>query len=325
MKASKKQLAWAAGIFSSVIAGIRVITGSKALQQKNKQVASTPIDLSWQSWRRAAIETKDAFANKNITMLASGVAYGWTLAFFPLVAATVAIASLVVEPYQITDVIHALNQYLPKDIASLISTQLTNAAGNSSANIWIAIISIGIAVFGVSGAMSSIINAVNIAYDVKETRHIVTVRLLSMGLSALMIVGLIIVLPLILLGTGFLRRIGVPRVFIDVFSLLRWPLLAVLLSFSLSIFYRYAPNRPNAKWQWVSWGAIMATLLWLAGTAVFFVYLQYFAHFSDSYSLFAGIIALMMWLNHTGLIVLLGAEINHQLESRVVPNGATNA
>lgn len=309
----------ALGAIGIVVGGVATGLGLRKIKQVAAvEVASTPKDLSWKSWKRALIETKKAIADRNLSMLAAGVAYGGTLAFFPLVVACVAIASIVLAPEQIKDIASGLSAFLSKDIASLLSTQLVNALDNHSANVLVAVAAIALALFGVSGAMNSLVNALNTAYDVTETRNFLKVRLTSLGLTSMMIVGMLIILPLIVLGETILRGWQVPEGLITLFSIVRWVILAVVMSLGLSVLYRYAPDRVNARWQWVSWGAIMATLLWLVVTALFFIYIQYFASFNESYSLFAGIIVLMMWLNFTGLIVLVGAEINSQLERRTV-------
>lgn len=285
-------------------------------RHEKRELASTPTDLSWQSWKRALIETKNAFGDKDVGTLAASVAYGGTLAFFPLVVAMVAIAGSVMSPEQIKDVVEGMAMYLPKDIASLITAQLTNAMGRHSANTIVAVVGIGLALFGVSGAMNNLINALNRIYERKETRHFLRVRLTSLFLTTLMVVGMLIILPLLILGSDMLRAWQVPEVAITFFGIARWVLLTLVMALGLSFIYRIAPDRPNARWQWVSWGAIIATFLWLIVTAVFFVYVQNFSNFSSSYSLFAGIIVLMMWLNYSGMIILAGAEVNHQLESQ---------
>lgn len=321
MKASKpliQKIVGASTIGIAVVAGTLIFAKRQQIFNGRNELASTPTDLSWKSWKQAILSTKDAMSNKNLSMLASSVAYGGTLAFFPLVVACVAIASLLMSPGQIREVVTSLSSYLPKDIASLLSAQLVNALGKHSANIIVAVAAILLALFGVSGAMSSLVNALNIAYDRKESRGLIKSRLVSLGLTCMLVVGMLIMLPLIGLGGDLLTRWGVPDVLVTIFSVLRWVLLAAVMSIGLSIIYRYAPDRKNAKWQWVSWGAIMATILWLIVTALFFVYMQRFSNFSQSYSLFAGIIVLMMWLNYTGLVVLVGAEVNHQLESQTL-------
>jgi membrane protein len=278
--------------------------------------SSTPKDFSERSWKRALLATKDAFLDGKLGMMAASVAYGGTLAFFPLVVACVAIASLVMSPEQIREVVASLSSYLPQDVASLLSTQLVNALGNTSANLLIATAAIALALFGVSGAMNSLVNALNEAYEVEETRGIIKPRLISIGLTVLIVLAIVIVLPMIALGGGVLRVFGVPETVITLFSIVRWIVLALLMPLGLAVVYRYAPNRSKARWQLISWGSITATLLWLLVTVLFFVYVQYFSGFSQSYSLFAGIIALMIWLNFTALVVLVGARVNHRLEQK---------
>ena len=307
------------GVVGAFIGLIGAIIGTRQIvRSRHVELASTPKDLSWKSWQKALVKTKDAFGNKNLSMLAAGIAYGGTLAFFPLVIACVAIASIVISPEQMRNVIDSISSFLPSDIAGLLTAQLTNAMNNESSNVIIAFVAIALALFGVSGAMNSLVSALNVTYQVEETRNIIKVRLLSIALTCMMVAGLLVILPLIALGGDLLRTIGVPEALVWVFSVLRWILLAAVMIVGLAVIYCYASDRPNARWQWVSWGAIMATLLWLLITALFFVYVQKFANFSESYSLFAGIIVLMMWLNFTGLIVLVGAEVNYQLEKRTL-------
>lgn len=321
MKADRSIKNQAAGfkLLSALVGVAALIFGYSKLSKFSRvELASTPTNLSWQSWKEALLQTKDAIGNKNLSMLASGVAYGGTLAFFPLVIACVAIASILISDQQINQVVNSISSFLPSDMAGLLTAQLTNAMNNESTNVLIAAAAIALALFGVSGAMNSLVNALNISYQTEEMRGFVKVRLVSLGLTAMLVLGLLVVLPLIGLGGDILKHLGLPDVFIVLFSIIRWLLLAVVMTVGLAVIYRYAPDRQNARWQWVSWGAIMATILWLIVTALFFVYIQNFANFSQSYSLFAGIIVLMMWLNYTGLIVLVGAEVNHQLEKRTI-------
>lgn len=312
VKHNNRRLAALAGLIMMVLGGFRLV------KSRQVELASTPTDLSWNSWKMALLKTKDAVGNKQLSMLASGIAYGGTLAFFPLVIACVAIASIVISDQQINDVVASISAFLPSDIAGLLTAQLTNAMNNESTNAIIAVAAIGLAIFGVSGAMNSLVNALNVAYQTEESRGLVKVRLISLGLTAMLVLGLLVMLPLIGLGGDLLGSIGLPEWLVLTFSIARWFLLAIVMSVGLAVIYRYAPDRQKTRWQWVSWGAIIATLLWLVATAVLFIYIQNFANFSQSYSLFAGIIVLMMWLNYTGLIVLVGAEVNHQLEKRTV-------
>lgn len=286
-------------------------------ESEDKELASSPVDLSWKSWRKALLETKDAIGSKNISMLSAGIAYFGVLAFFPLMAAIVAIAGLAVQPDKIQEMAATASQYVPSDIHKLLVTQLENATGKTASNALVAVVGVGLSIFSVSGAIGNIMNALNIMYGAKETRNFIRQKLTSILLTVGMILVMIVLVPLLFAGGDFLKWLGLPGIFVAVFSYMRWVLLGGLMMTSLAVLYHFGPDRqPRPDWQWVSWGAIMATLVWIAGSALFFVYLQYFANFSNSYSLFAGLIALMTWLNLSSFIILLGAEINHRLERR---------
>lgn len=283
---------------------------------KKKKTPQTPRKLSVKDWKEALQETKSALKNKNLTMLAAGVAYFTTLAFFPLLAAVVAIAALVIEPSQVAEIARNIEAYLPKDVASLINTQLENLADKKSGSLLIAIFAIALSLYSASSATQNMINATNTAYDVDESRGFIKVKLVSLGLTFGALLFGFILIPLLSVTSDFLTNFKVPEIIAQLIVYLRWPLVLVLITVALAAFYRYGPNRENPRWQWVSWGATAATLIWLIGTALFFFYVQNFGSFSESFGIFAGIIILMTWFNLSSFIFLLGAQVNHRLESK---------
>ena len=251
---------------------------------------------------------------KNVGVLAAGIAYFTSLAFFPAVAAVVAISSSLIRPDQVQSVIDVLNIYLPKDIASLISVQIQNQSGQTSGNFVIATVAIAIALFGASAAVDNAIKSLNVAYDIKETRNVIKLKLLSILLTIGALFGGIVVIGLLVVNESFLEHWGVPHIVTYLLPYVRWIVILVIVSLSITILYKYGANRQQAKWQWFSWGATIATILWLLVTIIFFIYAQYFASFSQSYSIFAGVIVLMMWLNLSATAMLIGALINAQFE-----------
>lgn len=282
----------------------------------HKPKVVSPREFSFGDWKEALLATKDAVSGKRLGILAAGIAYFMTLAFFPLVAAVIAISSFVLEPNQIKDLASSIEQFFPKDIAALISTQLTTALNDKSANIIIAVISILIALFSVSGAVQNTISASNAAYDVEENRGFIKQRLVSFEMLLLFMANGALIGLILLMNAPTLVDLGLHPVVVGILSIGRWLILPVILSVTLAVFYRYGPNRPDPKWQWVSWGSTIAAVLWLLITVGFFIYARYFANFSQSYGTFAGIIVLMSWLNLSALVILLGAETNHRLEKQ---------
>lgn len=312
---SQSKKLWGA-VAATFLAALAWLFGSRAGRRLAGLGAGSPTDFSLKTWRDALLETKNAISNKSLPILAAGIAYFATLAFFPLMAAAVAIAAFIMTESQISDAVAGLSQYLPADIASLISTQLQTLSGGNDSNITIAIFSILLSLFSVSGAVQNLVAATNVAYGVTETRGFIKLRSTSLAMTFSVVLLGFIILPLLLIKAEFLTGFGVPRVAADILMIGRWPVLIGIVMVVLAVFYRYGPDRHNPAWQWVSWGAVIATIIWSIVTVMFFVYAQYFANFSETYSLFAGIIVLMIWLNASSLAVLVGAEVNHRLETK---------
>lgn len=281
-----------------------------------KPPAEDPTKLRLKDWKRALQETKNAIGNKNLGILAAGVAYFSTLSFFPMMVALVSISAFFIKPDQLKDIVDAANIYLPKDIASLITTQLTNLTSRPDASLWAGLIAIGIALWGVSGAVENLMKALNVTNDIDETRNFFKMKGTSIALTVGVILLIMLIIPMMGITESWMEGWGVPGWATIFLSLIRWVLLVLIMMFALAVLYRYGPNRSNPKWQWVSWGAISATVLWLLATIAFFIYARYFAKFSDSYSLFAGIIVMMSWFNLSAMTFLIGSEVNHNLEKK---------
>lgn len=297
------------------------ITGAVTASLKTRQHAvgghiaeGTPIKLSRKEWQTVLTRTRQAIARKNLPTLAAGIAYYSTLAFFPFLAAAVAIAALLISSEQLDGLIAVAKTYLPGDISGVVASQLQNLVARRADNSLTAIVAIAIALFGASGASKSLVTASNVTYDVRESRGWLTQQLWAVLWTAGGIVFGTSIVALLAVNQALLGHLGVPDMLAAALLYGRWLVLLVFSICGLAVFYTYGPNRPRVRWQWVSWGAIIATLAWLVTTALFFVYVQNFANYTQSYSLFTGIIVLMIWMNLSALIVLIGAEVNHQLE-----------
>ena len=273
-----------------------------------------PSSLSKADWKQVVFGVRDAFGDKHLPTLAAGVTYFAILAFFPLLAAIVAISAVLITPAQLDALLTAAEAYLPADISNIIASQLQTFIGRRTDNILAATIAVAVALFGASAASKHLVVASNVVYAVKESR----------GWLARQVWGVLWTLAAIFFGFLFMALLAVNRTLLEQLGLTgtiipgllygRWLVIFLISVTGLSIFYRFGPSRFRSTWPWVSWGAVTATLAWIVATSLFFVYVQNFANFAQSYSLFAGIIILMIWMNLSVLIVLAGAEINYQLE-----------
>jgi membrane protein len=290
--------------------------GPQIAREMQSKTATNPGQLSLGDWKDALKETKAALGDKNLPMLAAGVAFFGVLAFFPTLAAFVAIFGLFASPEQVTSTIQSAEQLLPSELASLVNSQLKATAGQQTTNLLTAILAIALALYSASGGVQNLMKALNEAYDVDETRGFVKLKLISIGL---VLGGIILGMPLLFLLVvqgDWLTGLGAPGWLATTFVIFRWVIVAAVMVVALAAMYRYGPDQPGAKWRWVSWGAVAAIILWMAGSLLFFFYAQNFANFSGDYGVFAGIIVLMTWFNLSALIFLLGAQVNSRLEAR---------
>lgn len=280
----------------------------------NEDVDS-PADLSAGGWKAALVSTKNALKDKQLSMLAAGLAYYTTLTFFPAALGLATLYTSIAGGGALESLLGKLDLVLPPVITSLLQTQLGPLSHANPTSLGIAtVVSLALVLWTTSGGVQNLVKATNIAYDVEETRGFIKLRLVSIILSATFIVFAAVILFLLVLQGDALHALGLPTVMSNLFPILRWPLLAIVLSLALSVIYRYAPNRNEPGWSWVSWGASAAVIIWLIGTALFFFYAQHFGNFNKSYGTFASIIILMTWFNLSSLIVLVGAQVNKKLE-----------
>ena len=169
------------------------------------------------------------------------------------------------------------------------------------------------AIWAASKGMKALMDALNVAYDEEEDRGFIKTRALAFGFTVgavllmIMAVTAITVVPALADNLGAVGDITA--------TILRWPLLAVVMLVGLAIIYRYAPSR-DADWKWVSPGSVVATLLWLGGSALFALYVNNFGKYNETYGSIGAVIVLMLWLYLTAFVVLLGAELNGETEEQ---------
>ena len=248
--------------------------------------------------------------------LSQQVAYSSLLAFFPAVVFLVAVLGLI-GAY---DTLQSfLNPVAPKSVTDIIK-QLQQDSGGSGSAVAAVFGAVG-AVWAGSGAMGSVVKAVNRAYDRLETRPFWKVRLISVLLLLLSGVVLAGMLLLIVfggkLGDAIARKAHFPGAFTWFWDVLRWPVAfsAVLLLFAL--IYYLAPNAEQRSWKWVTPGSIVGSLMWLVLSGLFALYTAFSSSYSKTYGSLAGGIVLLLWLNYSAWAVLFGAELNAELDRQI--------
>jgi membrane protein len=276
--------------------------------------ADRPTDIPPNGWKDILRRSFREISENNIFLISGGVTYAIVLALFPGLAALVSIYGLLLAPSQVEEHVNALSGVLPDQSRQILGTELHQLASASSGALGTgAIIGLLLALWSASRAMSGLMSAMDIAYEQKETRSFLkfnlTALLLTLGaiVSGLVAIALIAVLPAVAphLDAGGLSR---------ALTLVQWPVLIVLVMIGLAVLYRYAPDRDEPQWRWVSPGAIAATTLWILGSIVFTVYVVNFGSYDKTYGSLGGVVVLLTWLYLSSFTVLLGAVINAQSE-----------
>jgi membrane protein len=275
--------------------------------------AGTPQEIPPRGWKDIAKRTLKEVKADQITLLGAGVAFYSLLALFPAVIAGVSIYGLVADPKTVQNQINKLTEMLSPETAKIIGNQLTEVTSGAGGALGVAtVIGILTALWSASSGMKALITGVNLAYDETESRKFAKLR----GLSIVLTLG-----AMVLMGVALALIVGFPAVADSwpvalrwTVGILRWVLLAVLLVAALAVLYRYAPDRDEPKWTWASWGSGVATVLWILASIGFSIYATSFGNYNKTYGALAGVIILMFWLYLTAVIVLVGAELNTEME-----------
>lgn len=283
-----------------------------------RRPAARPSELPLAEWRQVLVRTWRESSSDNVNIIAAGVAFYAFLAFVPLLASMVLIYGMVAEPASVVQHMQALTAMVPEDAARIIGDQLMSvsqtAATKKGFGLLVALL---IAIYGAMRGSSSIITALNVVYDVEESRSFVKATLVAAGLT----VGAVAALLLAMLGIsllGFVEEL-LPFSSPTVHFLLKigfWIVAAMAVSFIVALIYRYAPNHPVPKWRWLTPGSITATLLWLLATLGFGFYVTNFGSYNATYGSLGAVVVFLTWLYLTAYILLLGGELNAELEKQ---------
>lgn len=290
-------------------------SGGPVNAEQENQPEGPPRQIIRERWREILARTLRRVGDDNLDVVAAGVAFYTLLAIFPALAVLVSLMGLIVEPGEVSALVGALGGVLPADVRQLLEGQLGWIVSRSSADLSLsAAAALLFTIWSASEGLRAMIMALNITYARRERRSF----LRRSGLALLFTVGAllfgVIAVALIALFPAFVGRLALPQGVGTLLSLLRWPVLLLFLMAGLAALYRYGPDRDEPQWPWVSWGSIIATLLWLAGSGLFSLYVSRFGKFNETYGSLGAVVVLLLWLFLGAFAVLLGAELNAQIE-----------
>ncbi|MCP1326648.1 YihY/virulence factor BrkB family protein [Halomonas sp. 707D4] len=269
------------------------------------------LDVGWRVIRAAR--------RNRLTMLAAGVAFYALLALFPTIAAVISLWGLLFDPVEAGQQLYEIGRFIPGDAANLIDQQADQVIENTEAgNFMAAMIGLAIAMFVASKGVAVLVVGLNVVYGESEKRPFLHRTVLLTALTLGLIVMTLVSLGFIALIPMVVDMLTIEPPVDQIIKWLRWPALLIMMSFLISLLYRFAPYRRKPRWVWINYGTLFATVTWLLGSAVLSLYVRYFTAFSDLYGSLGAVVALMIWFWLSAFIVLFGAELNCELERQTL-------
>ena len=327
---STRGRSWSQTVLGLVVAWV-ALAGRKERRQSRPEASAVPNELrrGLRAGRRAHSPTQipprgwwevlkrvwDQVGRDNMSIVAAGCAFYAMLALFPAVTALVSIYGLVADPAQVGQQVEALRGYLPDQAVELIGAQAQQvASGGATVLGWSAAIAIVLALWTASSGVRTLFTALDIAYEEEESRSLIGFYATGLAFTLAAILAVVIGLTVIIGVPTALSYLPLGPAAGWAVRIVSWLILLSLLILGLAMIYRFGPSRAPANWRWLTPGAMVASTLWLLASVAFSFYVANFDSYNETYGTLGGVIILLMWLYISAFVILLGAELNAELE-----------
>jgi len=275
-------------------------------------LAHLHVPLSWTQLGKRTL--KEIWAD-DLLNLAAQQAYYFFFALFPALLTVISIASFFPIDNLIGQVVTTLGRFVPPDVLQIIQDQIVKISESKQGGILT--FAFLLTIWSSSGALVSIISTLNTAYDITEGRPLWKVRLTALGLTVGMALFIVISIALVLVGPTVAEHLAATLhlgvAFKWAWWVLQWPVVFVLVAFAIGLVYYFAPDAQQ-DWVWITPGSILATLFWLVASLGLKLYIQFFGNYNETYGTLGGFIVLLTWFYVSGLAILIGAELNAEIE-----------
>ena len=274
-----------------------------------------PLQIPWTGWKDILWRTYHEMNSDRLLSIAGGVAFFILFAIFPAITALVSAYGIFFNASTIGQDLSLLQDVVPSNVLGILNEQAMRIASQRNGALTIGVVvGILVSLWSAMGGVKAMIDALNVIYEQQESRNLFKLNLVALvftlgGFSVfLMAVGAVIAVPLALSWIGFGGAAA------ELIRIARWPALLIILLAGLAVLYRYGPSRRAARWQWVSVGSVFASVVWIVASFLFSWYLAKFNTYNATYGSLGAVLAMMMWLWISSMVVLLGAELNAEIE-----------
>lgn len=303
------------GITDSEISDDRAEARGGRLESGRGRHARGPREFPAAGWRDILLRVWQKIGQDNASLVAAGIALNTLLAVFPALGVVALIYGLFSSPAGVAADMQAFLQILPLDAAKLLQDQLQSLVRPAHVKLGVgAVVSALLAFWSARQGIVALMTATNIAYYERERRGLLAQIAISLGFTVSAVIAFLVMLVLGVAVPVLIQVLPLGPAAATAILVFRWVLLWLFAVGALTVVYRYAPDRRDAQWKWVTLGSAAAATLWLLGSVLFELYVKNFSSYGVTYGALGGVIVLIMWFYLGGFAVVLGAEINAEME-----------
>jgi membrane protein len=296
----------------------------RARQPGRGREADKPSEIPRLGWKDILYRLWDEIFKDRVGTIAAGTTFYILLSIFPALGALVSLYGLIADPGTIQSHVMDLRGLVPQAMLELIDQELGRLMSARPDTLgWSFGIGLAVALWSANSGMKALFDALNVAYDEEEKRGFIRLNLQSLGFTLGAIVFFILLLNVVIGVPVILNLLPLGPLASVLVSLLPAILLLGVAALVIAVLYRYGPSRANAQWRWITPGSLAAAFVWLLASALFSWYLAHWGNYSATYGSLGAAIGMMMWIYISLWIVLVGAELNSEIEHQTARDTTT--
>jgi membrane protein len=282
--------------------------------------ATSPARRQAKGLWHTAKQVATGFSQDRVMAEAAGVTFYVLLALFPAIATLISIYGLFADAGQLSAKLHDLDGVVPDGGIGIIQAQITALTSSPPKALGFgALLGLATSLWSANAGVKAFFDALNVVYHEQEKRGFVKLTLITVTFTIGLIAFILLALGAVVVVPIALNYVGLGSDAAVLLNLLRWPVLTAVLAVALSLLYRFGPSQPRAKLRWVSWGSAFAAVGWLLASLGFSYYVANFGSYNKTYGSLGAVVGFMTWIWVSAMVVLLGAEVNAELERQALP------
>jgi membrane protein len=288
--------------------------------------ATSPAEIPATGWKDIRWRVYANIGDHRILALAAGMTYYSILAIFPALAALVAIYGIFTDAGSIAKHLDDVSGFVPGGAIDVAREQLTRVSSKSDRALGLTfLLGLVISLWSANAAMKSLFDTLNIVYGEREKRGFFRLNAISLSFTIAGIVFVLSALAAVVAVPVLLNYLHLSNFSDLLIRIARWPAMFIVLALAIACIYRFGPSRAAPRWHWITWGSSAAALLWLGASALFSWYAANFGTFNETYGSLGAVIGFMTWLWISAIVILLGAELNAEMEHQTARDTTTGA